>query len=655
MRAGAARAGGAARAARAEGADRSRSVAAARTAQEHAAAARLDVLRAHVRRRQLPRLRAEARGGRVTSSCANRAATCSSSSSESVPGRPAAQRGRRAAAAPRRSRSVPVRQSRGSTRRRQRPPIAGRAAHADGIREVRRLFQTAQNPPRWPMYIRQAKQFLRNVDATFDERKLRVRQPRRSAARLPARRAVPHRARSPGRDAPLPGQRHAGRAAKRSRPRRRKPPTTRRQPRRRQPTSRGRVMRTQAGWPTPEPIGEAGGRRRRRRPGDEAPPVVDVEEAPPRAEKPAPRTAAPPRSPRPRRCRARRAARRAGEGASTPRKAPSRAGTPPRPRRSVVEAADSPTRATPRSKRAPSRLSRSRSQLNCHPSKRQERRSVSRFCSDPQVVHADAEQAHRPAAGLGPLEQRHRARRDVVGSRASRMLRVAARDRREVRVAHLDRHGPAEQRLALQPRRVVARHLVDLRADLVEIGEVLRERVLGARRLRGAVRARPDDRRCRRRAAAASRPGCRPPRAAGRDLAVRTSTSRSMPRSRSRAAVTGPTPHSASTGSFWRKLLDALGRDHGQAVRLLPGRCDLRQELVRRDAGRRGQPGRVSESRAFSRCATRGPSGSPQAFSVTSRYASSSDSGSTSGVTRSERSRTPPATRPCSARSRAGR
>jgi uncharacterized LabA/DUF88 family protein len=42
---------------------------------------------------------------------------------------------------------------------------------ADGIREVRRLFQSAQNPPRWPMYIRQAKQFLRNLDASFDERK----------------------------------------------------------------------------------------------------------------------------------------------------------------------------------------------------------------------------------------------------------------------------------------------------------------------------------------------------------------------------------------------------------------------------------------------------------------------------------------------------
>jgi uncharacterized LabA/DUF88 family protein len=49
------------------------------------------------------------------------------------------------------------------------PVSAARAA--DGIREVRRLFQAAQNPPRWPMYIRQARQFLRNVDSTFDERK----------------------------------------------------------------------------------------------------------------------------------------------------------------------------------------------------------------------------------------------------------------------------------------------------------------------------------------------------------------------------------------------------------------------------------------------------------------------------------------------------
>ena len=42
---------------------------------------------------------------------------------------------------------------------------------ADGVRDVRRIFQSATTPPRWPMYIRQAKQFMRNVDPTFDERK----------------------------------------------------------------------------------------------------------------------------------------------------------------------------------------------------------------------------------------------------------------------------------------------------------------------------------------------------------------------------------------------------------------------------------------------------------------------------------------------------
>src|SRR5438874_1303532 len=60
-------------------------------------------------------------------------------------------------------------------RRGQRPPHDDRPAQeprlADGIREVRRLFQAAQNPPRWPMYVRQVKQFLRNVDPTFDERR----------------------------------------------------------------------------------------------------------------------------------------------------------------------------------------------------------------------------------------------------------------------------------------------------------------------------------------------------------------------------------------------------------------------------------------------------------------------------------------------------
>jgi uncharacterized LabA/DUF88 family protein len=51
------------------------------------------------------------------------------------------------------------------------PRVNGGLRATDGIREVRRLLQSSQKPPRWPMYIRQLKQFLRGVDPTFDERK----------------------------------------------------------------------------------------------------------------------------------------------------------------------------------------------------------------------------------------------------------------------------------------------------------------------------------------------------------------------------------------------------------------------------------------------------------------------------------------------------
>jgi uncharacterized protein (TIGR00288 family) len=41
----------------------------------------------------------------------------------------------------------------------------------DGIRAVQQAFSQAATPPRWPMYVRQAKQFLRNAIEGFDERK----------------------------------------------------------------------------------------------------------------------------------------------------------------------------------------------------------------------------------------------------------------------------------------------------------------------------------------------------------------------------------------------------------------------------------------------------------------------------------------------------
>jgi hypothetical protein len=41
----------------------------------------------------------------------------------------------------------------------------------DGIRAVQRAFTQTATPPRWPMYVRQAKQYLRNAIENFDERK----------------------------------------------------------------------------------------------------------------------------------------------------------------------------------------------------------------------------------------------------------------------------------------------------------------------------------------------------------------------------------------------------------------------------------------------------------------------------------------------------
>jgi uncharacterized protein (TIGR00288 family) len=41
----------------------------------------------------------------------------------------------------------------------------------DGIRAVQQAFTQASPPPRWPMYVRQARQYLRNTVDGFDERK----------------------------------------------------------------------------------------------------------------------------------------------------------------------------------------------------------------------------------------------------------------------------------------------------------------------------------------------------------------------------------------------------------------------------------------------------------------------------------------------------
>jgi len=51
------------------------------------------------------------------------------------------------------------------------PAASGPPRAEEAVAEVKRLFAIGQQPPRWPMYLRQVKQYLRNVDQSFDERK----------------------------------------------------------------------------------------------------------------------------------------------------------------------------------------------------------------------------------------------------------------------------------------------------------------------------------------------------------------------------------------------------------------------------------------------------------------------------------------------------
>jgi uncharacterized LabA/DUF88 family protein len=50
-------------------------------------------------------------------------------------------------------------------------PAPGEQSLGDGVALVRRLLSEATTPPRWPMYPRQFKQFLKNAHPEFDERR----------------------------------------------------------------------------------------------------------------------------------------------------------------------------------------------------------------------------------------------------------------------------------------------------------------------------------------------------------------------------------------------------------------------------------------------------------------------------------------------------
>jgi hypothetical protein len=61
------------------------------------------------------------------------------------------------------------RDSRDSRDSREAPSSA--ASLAEGVAILRRILTDPPNPPRWPMYLRQMKQFIRAAEPEFDERK----------------------------------------------------------------------------------------------------------------------------------------------------------------------------------------------------------------------------------------------------------------------------------------------------------------------------------------------------------------------------------------------------------------------------------------------------------------------------------------------------
>ena len=207
----------------------------------------------------------------------------------------------------------------------------------------------------------------------------------------------------------------------------------------------------------------------------------------------------------------------------------------------------------------------------------------------------------RPAS---VLSSRCTARAVSVGFVARRRRGVAARDRREVGVADLDRDRAREQ---LPARRASATacggHLGDLGADRVEVGQVLGIGVLGARRLRLAVR---HDRPVVDAVGQLPQPVGQAADRLAQQLRVGRRGRRRAARCRARAAccaVTGPTPHSASTGSCCRN-----GSTRSGLITVRPSGFFQPDAIFARNLFGATPADAVSpvsaRMRAFSRCAT---------------------------------------------------
>ncbi len=102
-----------------------------------------------------------------------------------------------------------------------------------------------------------------------------------------------------------------------------------------------------------------------------------------------------------------------------------------------------------------------------------------------------------------------------------------------------------------------------------------------------------------------------------------------------RAWVAAPTPQMSRTGRSRRKRIGLVAADHREAARLVEVGCDLRQELVVAEADEPERPSSAPSGRR--RRASMSAGGAPwsRAVPVRSRNASSSESGSTAGVSAS--------------------
>ena len=214
-------------------------------------------------------------------------------------------------------------------------------------------------------------------------------------------------------------------------------------------------------------------------------------------------------------------------------------------------------------------------------------------CSPPigQVVDAGAEQPHRPRAGVGPVEQRDRARGHARRGRASR-CRVAAGDGREVVVAHLDRHrARAAARLRSSHRRC--------RAPSRSTSSRMRSRSvrssayvhLARRRLGGTIGSTG---RSSSPAASLLQPVVMLPTAARSSVGIGRphvdepfDAALARAAARSRAHAPQRVDRQLSAGNDSTRSGAITVRPSGLRQR----RRDLREELVRRDARRGGEPG----------------------------------------------------------------